>query len=241
VSDGTAEGNPLDKPSIAVLPDGVGGEFAQSLARWVRWPDDEYIEAHVARRDRSAEFPATYLQTEHGRGPKLHSGVVSPEIACAEAARWLKAVLRPEWQAGDLQDRLVPLQLDPPSESVIACRYTVGASHIQTVQNQGVMCVVVEAMRVDGRAIPPGDVGPSAFRRFFTEGDRMAALPPDGAPTVADTLNIFTAHKRRSWSDEARTWWWGWVLWYTDGDTVAVFLPKMYGDPFVIDLEAPWF
>ncbi len=83
VSDGTAEGDLVDNPSIAVLPDRVGDDLAQSLARWVRWPDDEYIRAHVARRDRSAEFPAAYLQTEHGRGRKVHPGAVSPEIACA--------------------------------------------------------------------------------------------------------------------------------------------------------------
>ncbi|MGD9495317.1 MAG: hypothetical protein AB7Y46_03295 [Armatimonadota bacterium] len=203
-------------PFIAPRPATFGDALVRSLSQWVVWPDDEYIDRHLARQDRSADILPLYPATNVEDPKRLRAGAQSPARALAEAARWVRMALRPEWVPDALEGRLVRLQLDPASRSVILCRYKVDGNRFQIAQSRPALCIVTRAVRARSGAASPEETGPDAFRAFLAHGAEMAILPATG-PQVADRLHVFFPDQRVSWPEEAHASWWGWRLWCTDG------------------------
>ena len=229
---------------IAPLSPDVGDDVVRDVSRWLTWPTQDYIDMHRARTDRSGEFPSVYPETDIADPKPTRPGAKSPDAAKREAGRWTRGVLRDRWIPEDLDDTLIPLQLDPPSRSAVICRFRVDDSLCQIAQTRTAVCVVIRPSRSVVQAGSPPELGPPVFREFFTKGSDMAAVPAQAVPVSSPEIHLFVPDHEQPWPIDARESWWGWRLWYTDGEAVAVFLVKqVYPSQRVLarPFDDPWF
>ncbi|MGD9498343.1 MAG: hypothetical protein AB7Y46_18770 [Armatimonadota bacterium] len=225
-----------DRQVLVALPDASSDELVASLQEWVVWPDEQFIAEHLARRDRSAEFPPLYPETDIEDPKPLRPGAEPPETAVAHSAMWIRMVLKPEWVPGDLEQKLVPLQLDPASRSVVLCRWEMRGNRFQIAQSYAGLCIVLEPANTGA----PGDAGPKALRAFLAHGAEMADLPATTLPVSAEGVHAFVPD-RDAWPLDAYRYWWGWRLWYTNGEAVAVFMHKVADSQHPPQPDEPWF
>jgi len=195
----------------------------------VAWPSQKVLESEKASEDRSKEFPPTVE-----RGMIIELGAMSPEFACEAAEGWIREMLKPRWLPEDLTVKLTALQRDPPSRSIIVCRYEIDGNTIMINQSRTAMWVVVKlqaGIDVKGKA---SEIGPIMFREFFTKGKTMAGFKGRAAGSGEKTgdsgaLHAYVSDCMNSGPIDAALEWWGWIAWYTDGETVAVLLRKQGG------------
>ena len=207
----------------------------------MEWPSVETLDLRQARQDRSRTIPPLFRQPKVGDAKPIRLGARTPQAACQEAEQWIRRVLKPQWLPDDLAARLQPLQREPASRSIIVCRYAMDGHAIQINQNRASMWVTIKPPKNDSLTRNAKDLGLAAFNTYFIEGDRMASL--QGKETGGNA-------KQRIWRPDysapipqgALENWWGWRLWLTDGEAVAVYLNKCSEDSARnIMPDDPWF
>jgi hypothetical protein len=232
---------PAAEQLVAALPPTNNLRLLPVVRGLFEWPAPETLSAQKAREDRSKTIPPLFRQPKIGDAKPIRLGARSPEAACKEAEQWIRRVLKPEWVPDDLAPRLQPLQREPASESVIVCRYSIDGHAIQVNQNRGSMWVVIKPPKGSLAAQDAKGLGSAVFSTCFLNGDRMASL---AGKEIDGTGNV------RVWRPDysavippgALENWWGWRVWLTDGDAVAVFLGKRSEDSARnIMPDDPWF
>ncbi|HOS92026.1 MAG TPA: hypothetical protein PLQ54_01830 [Armatimonadota bacterium] len=236
----SAEDPPAAQPApeqwIAPLPDdvdrAVGEDWVEEwMGKWVVWPSEDEVRARGPLRDRRAEFPA-----EGADGKPIvrgDPGAVSPDEARADAAAWVRRILKPELVPDDLDDGFVLLQEEDPSRSSVLCRFEIHGTGIQVTQLRWALCVVMRPDPALIEGLEPRAIGPAAFRAVFTKGDAMAGArfsDVPGLPYFAQELDLSVSSAL----------WWGGFFWYTDGRSTAVYIrradrghsPARAGDPW---------
>jgi len=207
----------------------------------IEWPSVETLNSQQAHQDRSKTIPPLFRQPKVGDAKPIRLGARSPHAACKEAEQWIRRVLKPQWLPDDLADRLQPLQREPASQSIIVCRYAMDGHAIQINQNRASMWVTIKPPKNNSLIPNAKELGNAAFNTYFLEGDRMADLQgkeTDGSAKLRIWLPDYSAPIPAGALEN----WWGWRLWLTDGEAVAVFLNKCSEDSARnIRPDDPWF
>jgi hypothetical protein len=222
-------------PSTNTLP--VSAD-AQGL---IEWPAAETLNSQKAHQDRSRTIPALFRQPKVGDAKPIRLGARTPQAACKEAEQWIRLVLKPQWVPDDLAVRLQPLQREPASQSIIVCRYALNGHAIQINQSRAAMWVTIRPPQSNSLFQNAKEPGIAAFNTYFLKGDRMASLQgkeTNGTAKLRTWLPDYSAPI----PEGALENWWGWRLWLTDGEAVAVFLNKCSEDSARNILpDDPWF
>jgi hypothetical protein len=212
--------------------------IAQSL---LDWPSVETLNSQQARQDRSKTIPPLFRQPKIGDAKPIGLGAQVPQAACREAEQWIRRVLKPEWVPDDLASRLHPLQRDPASQSIIVCRYLLEGHAIQINQSRGSMWVIIKPPKTSPLSQNARELASATFNTYFLNSDRMASLQGreiSGTAKLRAWLPDFSAPIPPGTLEN----WWGWRLWLTDGEAVAVFLDKTSEDSArSIMPDDPWF
>lgn len=212
--------------------------LAQGL---IEWPSVETLNSQQARQDRSKTIPPLFRQPKVGDAKPIRLGARTPQGACQEAEQWIRRVLKPQWVPYDLAGRLQPLQREPASQSIIVCRYAIDGHAIQINQSRASMWVTIKPSKRDLLTPNAKELGLSAFNAYFLDGDRMASLQGKETDSSAK-LRIWRPDYSAPIPPGALENWWGWRLWLTDGEAVAVFLNKCSEDSARnIMPDDPWF
>ncbi|MDZ4200103.1 MAG: hypothetical protein U1E27_12560 [Kiritimatiellia bacterium] len=141
----------------------------------------------------------------------------------------------------DLDSRLMAVQRDPASQSVVVCRYVIDGHAIQISQVRSYMWVMIKP-RVEGdfKVSNPDEVR-RIFAEFFTKGREMAELR-SRQEQEKDFFRIYIPDPSGEQSIATRANWWGWHVWYSDGDAIAVLLRKRWQkQTHPISTDEPWF
>jgi hypothetical protein len=232
---------PASEPLIEALPHTNSLPISAVVQGLIEWPSLETLNSQQARQDRSQTIPPLFPQPKIRDAKPIRLGAQSPQAACKEAAQWILQVLKPQWVPGDLTNRLHTLQREPASQSIVACRYLINGHAIQINQSRGSMWAIVRPPKGAPLSQNAEELAKAIFNTYFLQGDRMASLQ----------LKEITAPARlRAWAPDfsaaipagALENWWGWRLWLTDGQAVAVFLGKTSEDSARTILpDDPWF
>jgi hypothetical protein len=135
-----------DLQLISPIGNDIGLPFTdKTMRKWVIWPSREYIKDHAAPKDRKKEVPPIYRE---GVNPKsampLVPGAKTPSLALYEATLWIEQVLDLQCIPQDLQERLLPIQMEAAKDSAVICRFEVNGNKIQVFQNVWAMCFVIQ-------------------------------------------------------------------------------------------------
>jgi len=207
----------------------------------IEWPSVETLDSQMAREDRSKTIPPLFRQPKIGDAKPIRLGARPPQAACKEAEEWIRQVLKPQWVPDDVAARLRPLQREPASQSIVVCRYMIDGHAIQINQSRGLMWVIIRPPKTNPLSKDGKELADAIFHAYFLNSDRMASL---------QGKEISGAAKLRVWRPDysapiptgALQNWWGWRLWLTDGNAVAVFLNKCSEDSARnIMPDDPWF
>ncbi len=155
---------------------------------------------------------------------------------------WFKEILKDDWIPPDLTEKLIPLRNESlPHWSTVIAKYQVRGHKIQVAQTRWGVCVVIHP-RFDDEVIDAEQIAKSVFKQFFTMGEEMSSQA--GMQVPADTLGLTlyeSAQEKASEIGVPKNWW-NWLAWYTDGNSVAVFLHKRFaGEVRTPSSEDPWF
>lgn len=226
---------------LPVIQENVSAPIPAKLRDKVAWPSAGVVESQRARSNRSHTIPPVYPASGVIDPKPVRLGAVSPEVACKEAESWIHRVLKDEWIPSDLTKRLIALQRDPASQSTIVCRYEINGHAVQVSQTRNAMWVIVKPAEDSVLRAKEEQIGPSVFKTFFANGDQMAALKAKETNGVA-TVHIYQPDDTIPIPPSAIQNWWGWQVWYTDGDAVAVLLRKCTQDSArIVTADDPWF
>lgn len=224
---------PAPEQWTAPLPDDMDSALGEDwveegMGDWVVWSSDEEAKARVPLRDRRAEFP------EVPSGLHAGPGAVSPDEAQADAAAWIRRVLRPELIPDDLDDRFILLQEDDPSRSSVRCRFETNGTGIQITQLRWALCAVIRPDPALAEDLAVETIGPALFPLVFTKGAEMAGAGAIAVPGLPQGYWAFDAAlgMRR---------WWGWFSWYTDGRSFAAYIRRYDGGAHAMRAGDPWF
>jgi hypothetical protein len=205
------------------------------------WPSVETLNSQQAREDRSKTIPPLFRQPKVGDAKPIRLGARTPQAACKEAEQWIRQVLKPQWVPDDLAARLHPLQREPASQSIIVCRYLIDGHSIQISQSRGSMGVILKPPKTNPLSQNAKELASATFNTYFLNGDRMASLPGKEIGGLAK-LRVWQPDFSAPIPPGALENWWGWRLWLTDGQAVAVFLDKTSEDSArSIMPDDPWF
>jgi hypothetical protein len=232
---------PPDERLVPALPPTNTLPVSADAQGLIEWPSVETLNSQEAGQDRSQTIPPLFRQPEIGDAKPIRLGARSPQAACKEAEQWIRQVLKPQWLPDDLAVRLHPLQRDPASQSIIVCRYTIDGHAIQINQSRAAMWVVIKPPTSNSVTRNTNELGVAAFSNYFLKGDRMASLQGKETDGTAK-LRIWLPDYSASIPPGALENWWGWRLWLTDGEAVAVFLAKTSEDSArSVMPDDPWF
>ena len=232
---------PASERLVTALPQTNALPVSADAQGLIEWPSVETFSSQKAREDRSKTIPPLFRQPKIGDAKPIKLGARSPQAACKEAEQWIRQVLKPQWLPDDLAARLHPLQRDPASQSIIVCRYAIDGHAIQINQTRASMWVVIKPPKGNSFTGNAKESGIAAFNAYFLNGDRMASLPGKETGGAAK-LRVWRPDYSAPIPPGALENWWGWRLWLTDGDAVAVFLSKCSEDSARnIMPDDPWF
>ena len=207
----------------------------------IEWPPVETLNSQRAHQDRSRTIPPLFRQPKVGDAKPIRLGARTPQAACKEAEQWIRLVLKPQWVPDDLAVRLQPLQREPASQSIIVCRYAINGQAIQINQSRASMWVTIRPPKSNSLSQNAKELGIAPFNTYFLNGDRMASLQGKETDGTAK-LRIWLPDYSAAMPAGALENWWGWRLWLTDGEAVAVFLNKCSEDSARnIMPDDPWF
>lgn len=205
------------------------------------WPSEAGMKASKLWTNR-----ADVLVDERGKpvwGKRV--AVTDATNACREAAMWLKEILEEKWLPSDLDNRLIALQRNPASRSLVICRYEIAGNAIQVNQSRSYMWVTIQPSTNITKGVSVPELGSVVFRTFFARGEKMARIAhkevkqQDGVRVFERTRDIDVI---TTLGPNALSVWWGWETWYTDGKTVGVLLwKKGENSASVYGPETPWF
>ena len=228
---------------IAPLEEGLDVPVSTSMRKLVVWPPQDRLDASSKPEDRSEQYPPVYREGFDATTAKpIKPGAAPARTVMYHVRGWIETVLKPEWIPPDLMSRILPMQEKDPSESSMLCRYQVDDNTIQIVQNVWAMWVVIRPGKtVLEAAASPQELLHSVLEMLFQHGADMANLPrrelkvPGSGPKI--WVPDYTVHQ-----PEAEANWWGWILCYTDGKSVAVLIRK-HGDDMARTPapDDPWF
>jgi hypothetical protein len=237
----TALDLPASERLIAALPQTNALPLRAEALALFDWPSAEALSAQKGPEDRSKTIPPLFRQPKIRDAKPIRLGARSPQAACKEAEQWIRQVLKPEWVADDLAARLHPLQREPASQSSIICRYAIDGHAIQVNQSRGSMWVVIRPPKDNPLSQNPKELATATFNTYFLKGDRMASLQGKELNGTAK-LRVWAPDFSISTPAGALENWWGWQLWLTDSQAVAVFLNKTSEDSArSIMPDDPWF
>jgi hypothetical protein len=237
----TASDLPASQRLITALPPTNSLPVSAVAQGLMEWPASETLNSQRAHQDRSKTIPALFRQPKVGDAKPIRLGARTPQAACKEAEQWIRLVLKPQWVPDDLAVRLQPLQRDPASQSIIVCRYAIHGHALQINQSRGSMWVTIRPPKTNSFSLNTKDPGVPAFNTYFLNGDRMASLQGKETGRSA-TLRTWLPDYSTPVPEGALENWWGWRLWLTDGEAVAVFLNKCSEDSARnIMPDDPWF
>jgi hypothetical protein len=171
------------------------------------------------------------------------------QAAVADASKWVRLVLRPEWVPEQLDAFVTcsakavpgagPTPFDAPTKyDAVGIRYSVGGSAIQVVQTSYHMAIVIvpRASKVEAYPIV-GDLRPV---------NRVVATFLQEAPEIIGNSMKQCAYKDGVVSGGAADWWRNeWytsVFWFWDQRVFAFTCPKVRGGPALEGPRLPdWF
>ena len=232
---------PVSERLIATLPLTNALPIGSNVLALVEWPTAETLSSQPVPSDRSKTIPPLFRQPKIHDAKPIKLGARTPQAAAKEAEQWVRCVLKPEWVPEDLAARLHPLQREPASQSIIVCRYAIGGHAIQINQSRASMWVVIKPPKGNSLSQDSKALGIAAFNTYFLNGDRMASLPGKEIDGAAK-LRVWRPDYSAPIPPGALENWWGWRLWLTDGEAVAVFLSKCSEDSArQIMPDDPWF
>ena len=232
---------PASERLVAALPPTNTLPVPADAQGLIEWPSVETLDLQKAREDRSKTIPPLFRQPKIGDAKPIRLGARSPQAACREAEQWIRQTLKPQWLPDDLAARLHPLQREPASQSIIVCRYRIDGHAVQINQSRASMWVVIKPSKGSSSAQGAKEFGVAAFNTYFLNGDRMASLPGKETGGTAN-LRVWRPDYSAPIPPGALANWWGWRLWLTDGNAVAVFLNKCSEDSARnIMPDDPWF
>ena len=232
---------PASERLITSLPETNALPIPPEVLDLMEWPTAQTLVSQKAHQDRSKTIPPLFRQPKLRDAKPIRLGAESPQAACREAEQWIRRVLKPEWVPGDLASRLHPLQRDPASHSLVLCRYLINGHALQINQSRGSLWVIIRPPKVTPLSRNPKELADTIFNAYFLNGDRMASLQGKeikGTAKVHAWLPDFSAGIPPGAPEN----WWGWRLWFTDGQAVGVFLHKTSEDSArSIRPDDPWF
>jgi hypothetical protein len=232
---------PASERLVTALPPTNALPVSTDSQGLIEWPSVETLNSQQAREDRSKTIPPLFRQPKIGDAKPIRLGARTPQAACKEAEQWIRQVLKPQWVPDDLAARLQPLQREPASRSIIVCRYAIDGHAIQINQSRASMWVVIKPPKGSSLSQDPKELGIGAFNTYFLNSDRMASLPGKETGGTAK-LRVWRPDYSAPIPPGALANWWGWRLWLTDGNAVAVFLRKCSEDSARdIMPDDPWF
>ena len=231
-------------PGVQLMP---GLDYSTNLPvssnvlEQVLWPSANEIETYAPREDRSTSILPLLPTNGMADGKPIRRGARSPQQACSEAHTWIAKILKTQWIPGDVLQRLLPLQELAASNSIVHCRYAISNNSIQVSQSVSGIWVVMKPPTNETAGMSVTDLGPFVFERFLTRGHDMGQLSRRELEELLP-LHVFLEGQTEPWSKAAAINWWGWVLWYSDGQAVAVLLQKVEEDSQIdADARDPWF
>lgn len=208
----------------------------------VVWPSPKYIEDHYAKDDISNQLPAIYPAGVSEDAKPIRPGGMPPEVAVEEAGLWFKEILKDDWIPPNLTEKLIPLRNERlPQWSTVIARYQAQGHKIQVAQTRCGVGVVIHP-RFDDEVIEAEQIAKSVFKQFFTMGEEMSSQA--GMQVRADPpgLTLYKPAQEKTSEIGVSKNWWNWLAWYTDGNSVAVFLHKRFaGEVRTPSSEDPWF
>lgn len=232
---------PASERLVTALPPTNTFPVSADAQGLIEWPLAETLISQKARQDRSKTIPPLFRQPKVGDAKPIRLGARTPQAACKEAEQWIRQVLQPQWVPDDLAARLQPLQREPASQSIILCRYAIDGHAIQINQSRASMWVIIRPPKGNPLSKNTKELASATFNTYFLNADRMASLPgkeTDGTAKLRVWLPDYSAPMPLGALEN----WWGWRLWLTDGEAVAVFLNKCSEDSARnIMPDDPWF
>ena len=232
-------------PVSAIVISGITNDatlgVSTNLLQLTFWPSAVVIESQTARTNRSKSIRPFGAVSGSGQQPVFVYPAVSPKFAGAMAVDWIKRVLKQGYVPNDLENRLVLLQRDPPSQSAAFCRYRIDGYSFQISQVKSAMWVMIKPDKEKGLSPSSSNDVAAILKDVFTKGAEMAAYncvekkrPYAKKVYVPDRLDPRNARAEEEW--------WGWQMWYSDGDAVGVLLPKWISqEPHHTSPTEPWF
>jgi hypothetical protein len=212
-----------------------------NVSALLEWPTAEILSAPHTPSDRSKTILPLFRQPGIHDAKPTRLGAQTPQAAAKEAEQWVRRVLKPEWVPNDLAARLRPLRREPASQSIIICRYLIDGHAIQIDQSRGSMWIIIRPLQPKPLSKDGKELADATFHTYFLNGDRMAALPGKETAGTAK-LRVWLPDFSASIPPGALANWWGWRLWLTDGEAVAILLDKTSEDSaHTIMPDDPWF
>lgn len=214
---------------IAAAPH--GGNQAFDFDGLTEWPAPQLQPDAPTLPDRSADFPPRFAPDADPQSDLPERlGALPPQAALEEAEGWIRRIIKDQYLPVTLRDRLRAVPHVRPEYSAVFVRYEMGSVAIQIAQTRRVIVVVLRSKYIGERN---ADFGREAFRRFFKD-QALARADMQGENSGSANLAAFTIRPRGTqWFNNAR--------WYTDGQALAIQLPKrLPGTPYP-GPDAPWF
>ena len=222
----------VDPQEQLISPAPTSGSRAFDFDGLTVWPVDQVPVAQGAVVDRSAQYPPLFAAgADAAADEPQRAGAVPPAAALKEAEGWIRRVIKDEYVPVTLAVRLHAVAHVRPEYSTVWVRYEMGNVAVQVGQTRGAMVIVLRSKTYVGERT--AEFGREAFRRFFAD-QALARAEMQPASSASADLAMFNIIGRGSaWFDRAR--------WYTDGQAMAVWLPKRLPGQQAVEADAPWF
>ncbi len=216
-------------------------ELPYGIEEMVVWPSSEYIDEHYATDDISDQLPPVYPERAMEDAKPIVPGGVSPEAAVEEAEWWFREILKEEWIPHDLRERLIPIRAEAAQWSMVIGRYQTQGHTIQVSQTRwGIVVVISPAF--EGNVDEAEEFSRMIFDQFFTRGEEMITLDGQSISDAGEQFQAYLLDETRLPGPDAIENWWGWIAWYSDGRSIAIFMNKrIAGQQHTPTPDDPWF
>jgi len=137
---------------------------------------------------------------------------------------WLKKIIKEQWIPEDIEQRLLPLRESLEGNDAIWTRYQVGGYSIQMVVDFGRVRVFISFVDT----VSPEDK--KAMKKFVAKTVDKFLKKSDAVkkklPEIQVTQGIASGIPKKGGPRRAPNLWWEQVRWWSDGKTIAFWIPK---------------
>lgn len=165
------------------------------------------------------------------------------------AFKWIKTILKPEYLPDDLFDHLILLDGAENKADIVCVRYRTDIGYeIQIVQTNTELFIVFGQPDALGRDDFVKNMGSDTasslvediVSNLFDKSEAISVM--HSLSEIKSTDGFYYFHQKWSSNTRGSNQWWGNVSWWTDGITVAFYIPKFYGGSLIpFGLTEDWF